>query len=699
MPYCTRCGTSFESSSGLNAVLCRACTNAPAPSPARSSPSDFDSAPPLSAQPRRDEFDAYYNWLGIPPARQPPHHYHLLGLAEFEENVDVISNAHDQRMRHIRTFQLGPHAALSQQLLNEVAKARLCLVNPATKAEYDQQLKRALQPPPLAGPPDTTPAFIPASTVPPLASFAVPEWSAQPSLPLVSDSNTLHAATDVASKPPGRPNLRRARRVNAKSKNPAHEVIKIVAGGIAGCAIGWFIVFVYLPKLRERQAELNPPAVANRPVPQPYRPSPPRPEPDNSPRVEPLVSPMEPRQQVPPQTRPADPEIPNPAPRPSQPPRAPTKSPNSASTPPPAPAARLSDLPEHLTLPPISTTQNVVVNSTSLPDDIEVALTSQHVTFDSTYSFVARNDEVPQDRIWDIYLQKSIDAKPEERLVAHLTLADEQIAFRWTDDASQLTGGQLRNCFMQLTAGDDSHELALRAPERTRDAQLPPEADKFQATYTLDDLPKPETLRMDVEVTYKGKKLLPKSGTTTASRGKSLDYSVDAAAGVELQVSMLVKDTLLTVRASPELQLVTKRTLTLSKEGIDDYEKNLRIAYGKAGNDIAKAERELAAARSELSRATNSAQRAVAAAKVANKTKAVAAAGRFAEIEQASTYLPQIRALVTSIRNDISLVYRVYAEEAASQLVLVDGTSVPQTAAAVSPARRIESFNPFLKSE
>jgi len=146
--------------------------------------------------------------------------------------------------------------------------------------------------------------------------------------------------------------------------------------------------------------------------------------------------------------------------------------------------------------------------------------------------------------------------------------------------------------------------------------------------------------------------------------------------------------------------LVTKRTLTLSKEEVDDYEKNLRIAYGKAGNDITKAERELDAARNDLSRATSSAQRLVANAKVTVRTKAVAIAKqRFAEIEQASTYLPRIRDLVTSIRNDITLVYRIYAEEAASQLVLVDGTSVAQTAAAVPSARRIESFNPFLKSE
>lgn len=680
MPYCTQCGTSFEISSGLNEVLCRACTNTPPP---RSSPSNFEAAQSMSAQPRRDDFDVYYKWLGIPPARQPPHHYCLLGLAEFEENIDVISNAYDQRVRHVRTFQLGPHSALSQLLLNELTKARLCLVNPATKAEYDQHLQRGMQQPTrIAEPPNTTPAFIPAPAVLPLASFAGPELPAQPSPLLVTDSNTLQAATSVASKPRGRAMSRRASRVNSKSNNPTREVIKIVVGGIAGCAIGWFIVYVYLPKLRERQRELNPPAVANRPVPKPTHSSPPRRKTAKSPRVEPEVPQLQP---VPPRTQPTAPTIPSPSPRSLQPPIAPPKSTSPVLTPPPAPAARLSDLPKHLTLPPVSTTETVMVASTSLPDDVDVGLTSQHVTFDAAYSFVAKNDDVPQGRIWDIYLQKSIDPGPEERatkerspqqrLVAYLTLADKRIAFRWTDDASQIMGGQLRNCFMQLTAGDDSHELALRAPERLHNVQLPPEADKFQATYNLDDLPKPETLRMDVEVTYQGNKVLPKSGTATVPRGKRLDYSVDAATGVELQVSMFVKDTLLTVRASPELQLLTKRTLTLSEDEVDDYEKTLRIAYGKAENEIAKAERELAAARNELSRATSSAQSVVASAKITNKIKAVAIAKqRYDEIEQASTYLPQIRDLVTSLRNDITLVYRIYAEEVSSQLVLVDGT-------------------------
>ena len=44
----------------------------------------------------------------------------------------------------MRTFQSGRHAPLSQQLLNELASARLCLLNVERKAGYDRQLRAEL---------------------------------------------------------------------------------------------------------------------------------------------------------------------------------------------------------------------------------------------------------------------------------------------------------------------------------------------------------------------------------------------------------------------------------------------------------------------------------------------------------------------------------------------------------------------------
>ena len=57
-----------------------------------------------------EPFDPYYQWLGIPPEEQPPNHYRLLGIQLFEENREVIQNAADRQMVHLRSFQNGPRA-------------------------------------------------------------------------------------------------------------------------------------------------------------------------------------------------------------------------------------------------------------------------------------------------------------------------------------------------------------------------------------------------------------------------------------------------------------------------------------------------------------------------------------------------------------------------------------------------------------
>lgn len=116
-----------------------------------------------------DDFDPYLKWLGIREATRPINHYRLLGLDLFEEDADVITMAADRQMSHIRTYQNGPNGDLSQQILNELARARRCLLVPEKKAEYDQEIRasmrRPLRPavaaekselaPPMAVPPPT----------------------------------------------------------------------------------------------------------------------------------------------------------------------------------------------------------------------------------------------------------------------------------------------------------------------------------------------------------------------------------------------------------------------------------------------------------------------------------------------------------------------------------------------------------------
>lgn len=111
-------------------------------------------------------FDPYIQWLGIRDPQRPPNHYRLLGVDLFESDPDVLTNAADRQMAHVRNFQAGKHSAESQRLLNELASAKVCLLNPQRRADYDQNLRRELG---LAcSPPPMPPAGLPPTPVPPM---------------------------------------------------------------------------------------------------------------------------------------------------------------------------------------------------------------------------------------------------------------------------------------------------------------------------------------------------------------------------------------------------------------------------------------------------------------------------------------------------------------------------------------------------
>jgi hypothetical protein len=121
------------------------------------------------------EFDPYRKWLGIPPEEQPPDHYRLLGIAPLESDPDVIENAADRQMAHVRRYQSGRYSEHSQRVLNELSTAKICLLDPARKADYDNHLRENLllgsvakAPPPAAPPMAAGPPMAAPPSAPPL---------------------------------------------------------------------------------------------------------------------------------------------------------------------------------------------------------------------------------------------------------------------------------------------------------------------------------------------------------------------------------------------------------------------------------------------------------------------------------------------------------------------------------------------------
>ena len=88
------------------------------------------------------ELDVYRDWLGVKEANRPLSHYQLLRLSPFEDDTSKIRNHYRKMNEHVRKFGTGEYSDQSQTLLNELAKAMLCLTDIQRKREYDASLGR-----------------------------------------------------------------------------------------------------------------------------------------------------------------------------------------------------------------------------------------------------------------------------------------------------------------------------------------------------------------------------------------------------------------------------------------------------------------------------------------------------------------------------------------------------------------------------
>jgi hypothetical protein len=87
--------------------------------------------------------DVYRDWLQITEKARPLNHYQLLRLKQFEDDPGKVGEHYRKLNAHVRKFAAGEFAKESQLLLNELAKAMLCLTDAQRKREYDLTLGRA----------------------------------------------------------------------------------------------------------------------------------------------------------------------------------------------------------------------------------------------------------------------------------------------------------------------------------------------------------------------------------------------------------------------------------------------------------------------------------------------------------------------------------------------------------------------------
>ena len=88
------------------------------------------------------QHDIYRDWLGVTETARPLNYYQLFRLKAFEDNLAAIRERYKKMNAHVRKFATGDFAAQSQELLNELARAMLCLTDAQRKREYDASLGR-----------------------------------------------------------------------------------------------------------------------------------------------------------------------------------------------------------------------------------------------------------------------------------------------------------------------------------------------------------------------------------------------------------------------------------------------------------------------------------------------------------------------------------------------------------------------------
>jgi hypothetical protein len=187
------------------------------------------------------DFDPYYEWLGIPPKDQPAHHYRLLGVELFEEHRSAIDAAANRLMAYLQELSNGEDATLAQKLLNEVAAARLCLLNAKQKASYDHKLKAILQKKSRK----TADSALPVAT--PLREKAVPTPPPVATAQIIADSDAAPLISTEEGQT-GAPAERAAtsRRTSRRTKNKETKVLFAVIGLLVVAA--GTLVFFYANK-------------------------------------------------------------------------------------------------------------------------------------------------------------------------------------------------------------------------------------------------------------------------------------------------------------------------------------------------------------------------------------------------------------------------------------------------------------------
>src|SRR5260221_4743665 len=84
--------------------------------------------------------DLYGEWLKVPAGKRPPNYFDLPGMAPDVEDAKAIDQAARRKAKRVKEHQSEALAGQCAALIQEIARARAVLLDPAKRAAYRASL-------------------------------------------------------------------------------------------------------------------------------------------------------------------------------------------------------------------------------------------------------------------------------------------------------------------------------------------------------------------------------------------------------------------------------------------------------------------------------------------------------------------------------------------------------------------------------
>ena len=407
----------------------------------------------------------YVELLGIPPSQCPPNYYQLLSIDPREADLARIAQAARRRAAEIN--QHAPLTAEARQLLHEITRAKLCLLDPQSRAEYDAQLHGSAAPAVLL----TTAATRTVAPTPPAAPMPLPVQ------PVPSPSSVAALRPIPVNRPADGGNhvtslVSPRESVNRSKRNRRSHSLRRWGVTLGVLLIVWMLLPDWNTLLSLVQQEQQSPLASNAPS---------LPEPSPAPQRTATAPAAEVNAPAMPKSDADNDKPAKNAPQELTPNRRPT-----ATTPPKGDP--FAQLPMAVDLPPRGVWNALEKLEEAGTGNLDIGLIGKlnlaqaEFRIDDTFAdlqdrfrFAIVANSQSAEPTWDIQLipMSGGDLHPiAARNVAHLRMANDRLLFAWNLEFHDPLGGQLRNCTLHLSDGPFRRSMPLRSVQQTKPITL-----------------------------------------------------------------------------------------------------------------------------------------------------------------------------------------------------------------------------------